>query len=278
MDDHLITAAELIERRTDPALRIGDVRWYLGEADRARAAYHEGHIPGAVFVDLERHVTSSGPGRHPMPSREEAAATLGALGFGDGTLAVLYDDRGGAIAARVWWMLRDAGHGRVRLLDGGLPAWVAEGGELSGVASTYEPRPLTVATGPSRRIDREGLAAGLGGLVLLDAREPERYRGDEEPIDPVAGHIPTARNAPYEDNLAPDGTFLDADVLAERYRALGADAGDVVVYCGSGVTACHDVLAMCIAGLPEPTLYPGSWSDWCTSGMAAATGPEPGGA
>jgi len=277
MRDGLITPEELAARLDDPALRIGDCRWYLGDAEGARRAYAEAHIPGAVHLDLERHLSAPfGPGRHPLPSRVVSAAILGALGFGDGTFAVVYDDRGGAIAARAWWMLSDAGHDRVRILDGGLQAWAEAGLPLTGEVVEHDPEFLTVQQGPSRQIDRETLAARLGEVTVLDVRAPERYRGEEEPIDPVAGHIPTALNAPCEENLGPDGRFLDPETLAGRYRGLGAGSGEVVVSCGSGVTACHTAFAMRLAGLPEPLLYPGSWSDWSREGMPVATGPEPG--
>jgi thiosulfate/3-mercaptopyruvate sulfurtransferase len=261
----------------DPRLRIVDVRWYLGEPERGPAAYASGHIPGAVYADLEAHLSAAdGPGRHPLPLRSHTAVTLGALGIGDEHRVAAYDDRGGAIAARLWWMLRDLGHDRVRVLDGGFPAWIEAGLPISTEPTRPEPARLTVRVGPTRRIDRAGLAGRLGDVTLLDARDPERFRGEEEPIDPVAGHIPTARNVPHAGNVDDRGRFLDSETLAARYTAAGVGDRDTVVYCGSGVTACHDVLAMRLAGLPESILYPGSWSDWCTAGMPVATGPEPG--
>ena len=273
----LITADDLATRRDDPGLRIADTRWYLGERTRGRREFVASHIPGAVYVDLEQHLSASlGPGRHPLPDRETFAVTLGALGIGDEHEVVAYDDRGGAIAARMWWMLRDLGHRRVRVLDGGLPAWIAAGHPTT--SEPYLPPAATTTIRPSstRTIDRDSLAARLGEVTLLDAREGERYRGEAEPVDPIAGHIPTARSAPLEENLDADERFLSPAVLADRYLALGAADGEVVAYCGSGVTACHDILAMHLAGLPEPALYPGSWSDWCVSGLPIATGPDPG--
>lgn len=276
MTTPLIDVARLAACVGDPAVRIADVRWYLGEPDRGAAAHRAGHLPGAVFVDLERDLTAaSGPGRHPLPTREAFAATMGRLGFGDGDLVIAYDDRGGTIAARLWWMLRWIGHEAVRVVDGGIDAWVKAGFRLDAGPVTAPPRTMTVRSGSTRTIDREALAARLGEVALLDARDPVRYRGEIEPIDPVAGHIPTARSAPTTDNLDADGHFQPSDHLATQYRAV-APSGDVVVYCGSGVTACHDILAMRAAGLPEPILYPGSWSDWGSAGMPVATGPDPG--
>lgn len=258
----------------DPLVRIADTRWYLGEPDRGTAAYAAGHLPGAVFVDLEHHLSSHpGPGRHPLPTREEFAARIGALGFGDDHLVVAYDDRGGAIAARLWWMLRWIGHDRVRVLDGGMTAWAADGLPTEVGIGSQRPAAMSVHDPLTRRIDREELAAGLGSIRLFDARAPERYRGDEEPIDPIGGHIPTALDRPYEGALGPDDRFLPASDLAAMF---GRDDRETVVYCGSGVTACHDILAMVTAGLPEPILYPGSWSDWSSSGMPVAIGPQPG--
>jgi len=276
MTSPLIAAAALAAIADDPTTRLADVRWYLDKPGRGHQAYHEGHLPGAVFVDLDRHLCApEGPGRHPLPERSIFAATMGRLGFGDDHFIVVYDDTGGTIAARLWWMLRDVGHEAVRVLDGGIDAWSAAGHPLNTDAPDMTPRILTVRPGLTRQIDRETLAGRLGTIALLDARDPARYRGEVEPIDPVAGHIPTARSAPTAANLDAAGRLRTPDDLAEHFRAL-APAGEVVVYCGSGVTACHDVLAMTVAGLPEPTLYPGSWSNWSSAGMPAATGDEPG--
>ena len=255
---------------------IADVRWYLNEPKRGHHAYHAGHLPGAVYLNLDVHLSDTeGPGRHPLPAREDFAATMGQKGFGDDQLIVAYDDRGGAIAARLWWMLRDIGHDDVRVLDGGLAAWVAAEHPTETKPPARRGATMTVRPSVTRRLDREALRGRLGTATLLDARTPERYRGDEEPIDPVAGHIPTALSASMTENLAEDETFLDAKVLRERFTRLGVDA-DTIVYCGSGVNACHNALAMVRAGLPDPILYPGSWSDWCTSGEVAVVGSEPG--
>ncbi|MBM3695217.1 MAG: sulfurtransferase [Actinobacteria bacterium] len=274
----LISAAQLTSRLGDPRLRFADVRWYVGEPGRNRAEYEAGHLPGAVYLDIDSDLTRpSGPGRHPLPpDRHGFARLLGERGLGDDHLIVAYDDAGGIYAARLWWMLRWIGHPGARLLDGGLQAWVAAGLPLSTAEARPEPAVMTVRPGPTREIDREGLRARLGKVVLLDARAPDRYTGEQHPVDPIGGHLPTARSAPTDGNLGPDGCFLPADDLARRYRALGVGEGDTVASCGSGVTACHAIVAMVLAGLPEPLLYPGSWSDWCTSGLPYATGPDPG--
>ena len=268
----LISAEQLLETLDGPDVRIADTRWYLGEPGRGRKAYEAGHIPGAVYVDLEMHLSAGrGPGRHPLPSPAEFAATVAELGRGSASTVVAYDDRGGAVAARMWWMLRGLGID-ARILDGGLVRWRA-----LGYPETDQPVPLEPATPvvapPTWRgtADRQAVAAGIGRLQLVDARSAPRYRGDEEPIDPVAGHIPSAVNAPYEENLDEDHRFKSAGMLLDRFAAAGLDpAAPTVAYCGSGVTACHDILALELAGFRDVRLYPGSWSDWATTGGEVA--------
>jgi thiosulfate/3-mercaptopyruvate sulfurtransferase len=273
----LVSAADLAARRGDPRLRLADVRWYVGEPGRNRAEYDAGHLPGAVHLDIDSDLTRpTGPGRHPLPEPGPFAALLARRGFGDDDLIVAYDDAGGIYAARLWWMLRWIGHPGARLLDGGLQAWTAAGLPLTTEEPQLPPAVMTVRPGPTRQIDRAGLWSRLGKVTLLDARPPDRYTGEQHPVDPVGGHIPTARSAPTAENLGLDGCFLPPEALARRYRALGVGEGDTVASCGSGVTACHDIVAILVAGLPEPILYPGSWSDWCTSSMPYATGSEPG--
>jgi thiosulfate/3-mercaptopyruvate sulfurtransferase len=274
----LITVAELASRIHDATLRVADVRWYLGEPGAGRTAYDAGHVPGAVHVDLERDLTGHGPGRHPLPTPGDLARRLSGLGIGDEHLVVAYDDVGGWVAARLWWMLDELGHHRVAVLDGGFPAWVKAGHAVDMQPPAWPEARLTLADRWTRVVDRDRLRARLGGVVLLDARSGPRYRGEVEPIDPVAGHIPTAVNAPTDGNLGPDGRFLRPAQLRERFAALaaGSDGREVVTSCGSGVSACHNALAMRIAGLRDPILYAGSWSDWSTAGYPAATGPEPG--
>jgi thiosulfate/3-mercaptopyruvate sulfurtransferase len=274
---------------------VVDVRWYLGQPiGTGRAAYEAGHIPGAIHLDLDTDlVASEGPGRHPLPGPTTFARTLAAWGIGDGALVVAYDDVGGWVAARLWWMLEDLGFGAdgrggVLVLDGGLPAWTVAGLPTTTEIPTLQPATLNLAPAWRRVVDREALRPRLGAVVLLDARGGPRYRGETEPIDPVPGHIPTAVHAPTDGNLGPDGRFLAPDQLRARFgaiRIVAADAGirgardpggPVVTSCGSGVSACHNALAMRIAGLPDPILYPGSYSDWSRAGEAIAVGPEPG--
>lgn len=276
MTDPIITVDELIAY--DGPIGIADVRWYLDEPAHGHFAYHAGHIPGAVYVNLEVHLSDTvGPGRHPLPTRQAFAETMEGIGFGEEQLIVAYDDRGGGIAARLWWMLRDIGHGGVRVLDGGITAWQEAGHAIETDLPARNPATMTVRPSATRQLDRDELRSRLGAVTLLDAREPERYRGEEEPIDPVAGHIPTALSASVMDNLTGEETFLDAEQLRDRFTRLGVETDrDTVVYCGSGVTACHNALAMARAGLPEPILYPGSWSDWSATGGAVALGEEPG--
>ncbi len=268
----LIGVTELAARLADPGWRVADCRWYLGEPERGRRAYHEGHVPGAVYVDLERDLSApAGPGRHPLPDLADFADAMGRLGIGSEHTVVAYDDRGGAVAARLWWLLRHAGHASALVLDGGLAAWRAAGLPLHTEAPRHPVARLDAGPGAMPTVDRDELRAMLGAATVIDARAPERYRGDEEPIDPVAGHVPTAVNVPYEGNLGPDQRFRDPAALRDRYP--DAD-GRTVVYCGSGVTACHDLLAMEVAGLAGGALYPGSWSDWSTAGYPVATGGE----
>jgi thiosulfate/3-mercaptopyruvate sulfurtransferase len=288
----LISAADLAALVGDPDLRIADVRWSLAAPEAGRVAYDEAHLPAAVFVDLDTVLTApTGPGRHPLPDPVAFAGALGALGIGREHRVVAYDDAGGTVAARLWWMLDVLGHARVSVLDGGIGAWRAAGLPLTTAIPAL--RAALWADVPRewpRTIPREQLVPRLGTLTLLDARAPERYRGEIEPIDPVAGHIPSAVNAPTASFLGPDGRFLSPDALAARLIALGAAPGagreptagaaagerPVVVSCGSGVNACQLALAMRAAGLPDPLLYPGSYSDWSRAGMPIATGDAPG--
>ncbi len=272
----LESVADLAARLGDPALRIADCRWYLGEPARGPAAYAAGHIPGAVYVDLEHHLSApSGPGRHPLPEPAQFAAAIGSLGIGSGHTVVAYDDRGGAVAARLWWMLRHVGHDDVAVLDGGLTAWEATGQPVTTEAPAYPPAELSVRVRAGDTWDRRDVLAGLATAVVVDARSGERYRGEHEPIDPVAGHVPGAVNVPYEENLGADLRFRTPAELRAVYAAAGITAeSPVVVYCGSGVTACHDLLAMEVAGFGGARLYPGSWSDWSASGYPVEVGAQ----
>ena len=241
----LVSTEWLAEHLDHEPLRVVDTRWYLTEPGRGRSEYEAGHVPGAGFMSIDTDLSAAhGPGRHPLPGPNAIAHRLGTLGIGDANSVVAYDDAGGGIAARLWWMLRSIGHQRVGVLDGGIQAWVAAGGTESTAQPDWPPGKLTVLGG-SQTIDRDSLRGRLGEVTILDARAAERYRGDTEPVDAAAGHIPTAVNLPHSGNLDADGRFLAPAALRARYEGAGvADAASTVVYCGSGVTACHDILAM----------------------------------
>ncbi len=284
-------AAELASG--DPPI-VADLRWYLGKPGAGSAAYREGHIPGAIFLDLDDDLADpnglGAPGRHPLPTPEAFRQRMAAAGIADGTRVVGYDDVGGWVAARLWWMLDNLGFGRrgdptesIRVLDGGIQAWVEAGHPLTSGEETAPrdagPRPLKLADRWRGVIERHELRERLGDVTLLDARGAARYRGETEPIDPVAGHIPTAISAPYDTNLGPDGRLRPAHELRGQYADLGIVGGsgpEAVMSCGSGTSACHHSLAMRVAGLPDPILYVGSYSDWSRSGEPVATGSEPG--
>ena len=276
---------------------IVDLRWYLARPGAGHAAYLEGHLPSAIFLDLDGDLSDphglGAPGRHPLPSPDAFRRRIAAAGIGDGMRVVGYDDAGGWVAARLWWMLDNLGFGRrgrpgesVGVLDGGIKAWVETGNPLqTGEPAALAPAPaLTLGDAWHGIIEREELKSRLGRVTLLDARAAPRYRGEVEPIDPVAGHIPTAINAPFDTNLEPGGRLLDAEALRARYGELDIVAGgpagsrerEVVISCGSGTSATHHSLAMRLAGLPDPILYVGSYSDWSRSGEEIATGADPG--
>ena len=261
-----------MRRLAEPDLRIVDVRWSLTDPDHGRREYEAGHIPGAVHVSVDGHLSAAvGPGRHPLPSPIDFASLIGCIGIGDGHTVVAYDDAGGGHAARLWWMLRAIGHEAVGILDGGWPTWQHIGGPIDTEPSTHPGATHTAPPVWPGIIDRITLGGALGSVTLVDVRTEERFRGEVEPVDPVAGHIPTARNIPATTLVGPDGRLVPPADLADRFADLD---GDVVVYCGSGVVASHTVFAMHLAGI-DATLYPGSWSDWCTSGGPVATGQDP---
>ncbi len=265
----LVDGATLAARLGDPAWVVVDCRHDLADPAAGEAAYARGHIPGAVFLHLDRDLSSAKNGRngrHPLPHIATLAAALGRAGIGPGVQVVAYDDCGGMMAGRLWWLLRWLGHEAVALLDGGLSAWTAAGGALS--AEMPEPAARTFTPAPRDWVlDADQVQAGLGrpDRIIVDARAPDRFRGENESIDPVGGHIPGARNRFFRDNLGPDGRFKPADQLRQEWtEALAGFAPEQVVHqCGSGVSACHNLLAMEIAGLPGARLYAGSWSEWC---------------
>ena len=276
----LITAAELQTRQASAAPPVLlDVRWALGDP-HGHEHYLAGHIPGAVFVDLATELAGHGEprdGRHPLPTEDDFAASVRRWGINNSDTVVIYDDAGAAAAARAWWLLGNAGFKDIYLLDGGLAAWRAASVPLATGEEVALPGDGVVHFGAKATIDADQAAAWPG--ILLDARAGERFRGEVEPIDPRAGHIPGAVSAPTSENLAADATFLPAAELRARFAGLGVELGsEVAVYCGSGVTAAHQIAALEIAGF-QAALYPGSWSAWSNqperpvaAGAAGASG------
>lgn len=277
----VIKPHELLALRTSPELVLVDAR----TGPNAKEAYGKSHLEGALYIDLEEELSQKGPspaegGRHPLPPVEKFAALLGRLGIQSTSHVVVYDDKAGANpAARLWWMLHALGHDQVQVLDGGM-----EGALAAGYPANDQPvTPTATAPYPAGRWqlptatadDVEAAAADKEAMVI-DVRDAVRYRGEKEPIDKIAGHIPGAVNLPFINNLDAEGRFRDPQELRRYYTdALGSRRPDnVIVHCGSGVTACHTLLAMDYAGLPIPKLYTGSWSEWSNSGRPVATGPE----
>jgi thiosulfate/3-mercaptopyruvate sulfurtransferase len=286
MPHPLITAHQLAALLDGAAsggapVRVLDVRWSLGGL-AGRALYQAGHIPGAVYVDLDTELARSGEpheGRHPLPAAGDLQSAARAWGLRDDETVVVYDDWNSLAAGRAWWLLRYFGVADVRVLDGALSAWTAAGHPLAeglGDMATVKPGSITLSAGHESVLTADDAAALPRSGVLLDARAGERYRGETEPLDPRAGHIPGAVSAPTAGNLDETGHFLDSAALRERYEALGVTADRAVgVYCGSGITAAHDVLALTIAGF-RPALFPGSWSAWANQPeRPIATGATP---
>lgn len=274
MTDSVVTVEWLADHLYDENVRVVDVRWFLNDPDRGATEYARAHIPGAVFLDLDTELsTSNGDGRHPLPDRGALADVLGLAGISNEHHVIAYDTGGGGIASRLWWLLRWLGHTDVSILDGGWGAWKRQDQPVE--TDPAEPEPADFYEGPVSMpvVDADGVAARLGRVDLIDARAAERYRGDKEPIDPVAGHIPTAVNFPHPGNLTDEGMQQSSQWLAQRFAQFGSR--EAIVYCGSGVTACLDILAMERAGLPTPTLYAGSWSDWVARDLPVVTGPDP---
>ncbi|MBL8308668.1 MAG: sulfurtransferase [Rubrivivax sp.] len=265
----LVTVAELQSLQAAGApLVLLDCGFDLADPAAGERAYAAGHVAGARYAHLDRDLSGPkqpGRGRHPLPARETLAATAGAWGVAAGVQVVTYDAQGGPYAARAWWLLRWLGHEAVAVLDGSAAAWQAAGGAWvtdRPAASGRAPYPAVAPAMPTLQAD--ALQARLGQVRLFDARSAERFRGEVEPLDPVAGHIPGATLRFFKDNLAADGRFKPAAQLRAEFTALGGGDAEVVHQCGSGVTACHNLLAMAHAGLGTTTLYPGSWSEWCS--------------
>ncbi|MCC7410314.1 MAG: sulfurtransferase [Gammaproteobacteria bacterium] len=278
MHTTLIDCATLAAALGRPDWVVVDCRFDLAQPEAGRRGYLAGHVPGAVYTHLDHDLSGPrGPasGRHPLPSPPALAQTFGRLGIGPGVQVVACDAGGGLFAGRLWWLLRYMDHAAVAVLDGGWPAWRAAGGsvqtgEVQPVARRFEGEPQA-----DRVVTVDQV---LAAPLLVDARDPARYRGEHEPLDPVAGHIPGARNRYCRDNLGADGRFLPAATLREHYLQLLGDTPvhEVVFYCGSGVTACHDLLALAHAGLGDARLYAGSWSEWCRDPTRPiAVGPAP---
>jgi thiosulfate/3-mercaptopyruvate sulfurtransferase len=268
----VVGAAELARHVSNPDWILIDCRHDLFNPDAGRAAYQAGHLPGARHAHLDLDLSDKRPGpngefrgRHPLPERAALIDTLRRWGINDHTQVVGYDAQGGIFAARLWWMLRWAGHAAVAVLDGGMQAWAAQGGMLSAEAPSaargnIQERPALVST-----VSVADVMANLAQQTrtMIDARAPDRFRGENETLDPVGGHIPGAKNRFFKDNLGADGQFKPAAELRADFGALTSSPATTIMYCGSGATACHNLLAMEIAGLPNAALYPGSWSEWC---------------
>jgi thiosulfate/3-mercaptopyruvate sulfurtransferase len=281
----LVTCEQLGAHLDDPLWVTLDCRFDLAEPAAGRARYQLGHVPGAHYADLDRDLArppGPGEGRHPLPDPQVFMARVAEWGITPESQVVIYDDSGGGFAARAWWMLRWIGHDRAALLDGGYPAWIGAGGTVSQepLLLKSEGEADGVTAGSVRHhwvTDSTQVANALGeGTTLLDARAAERFEGRVEPIDPVAGHVPGALNYAFTDSLAEDGRFRSPTEIRQRLQAVigAAEGEDVIAMCGSGVTACHLLLAMEIAGLPGGRLYAGSWSEWVTDHTRpVATGP-----
>lgn len=268
----LISAADLLALLAQPGTPplLLDTSFDLADTEAGRRQHAEGHVPGALYVHLDQALCGAKTGlngRHPLPAREAFAATASAWGLTPARRVVVMDRQGAMFAARLWWMLRDLGHDAVQVLDGGVAAWAAAGGSLETgeVAAPTAAAPYPLSPSALPRISAEALQQRLPRVTLIDARAPERYRGDLEPLDAQAGHIPGARNRFFKDNLQADGRFKPAAQLRAEFDVLLgalAAAPEVVHQCGSGVTACHNLLAASVAGRALGTLYPGSWSEW----------------
>lgn len=278
--DPLISATELLEALDDPSIRIADVRFYLEEPGRGKQEYDEGHIPGAVYVDLDTDLAApEGPGAKPVPDPVAFADRMGQLGFGNEHTIVIHDAANGQFGARLWAMLDRLGHPNVKVLDGGIAAWKRVGGPWTDEVPTLRPATMSLATEWQGTVDREQLAALEGQVDLVDVRAPDSYSGEVAAPGSVGGHIPGARNRPCGSMMSEDGRMKSPEELLPLIRGEGERAElPLVVSCQSGVTACYGALAARVAGLPDPLVYIGSFSDWSASGMPVVAGSEPGGA
>ena len=267
----LITAAELKQHLDNPAFVLLDCRAELTDPKAGAIAFAAGHIPGAQYADPDRDLSDKSPGpqgafrgRHPLPTQDAFIETLRGWGVYPNSQVIAYDAHGGMFASRLWWMLRWVGHHGVAVLDGGLPAWQAVGGALTTEVINRPRGSITKQASLVPVASADDVLANLSARakLVIDARAADRFRGENETIDPVAGHIPGAKNRPFKDNLLADGRFKPADQLRAEFGALIKTPESTIAQCGSGISACHNLLAMEIAGLPGATLYPGSWSEW----------------
>lgn len=266
----VVSAPWLYQQLGSPDVTIVDCRFGLMEPGLGRQQYEESHIPGAFYFDLNQDLSSpvqQHGGRHPLPNIEELAATLARIGIHSHpqSLVVAYDDSRLAFAARFWWLLRYLGHDRVAVLDGGFRGWQAAGYPVTPELPTAKPGNFVAIPQPDRRVDIEGVKArqDLPAVVLVDSREGDRYRGEREPIDPIAGHIPGAVNYPWQETTTAEGYVRSTDEHQQRWETVRS-AEEILVYCGSGVTACANLLSLELAGITTGKLYAGSWSDWCS--------------
>ena len=280
---YLIDSQWLSQHLDDPQVVVMDTRFSLSNPDQGRSQYRSGHIPGAYYLDLNRDLSSpvqAHGGRHPLPDWDAFTEKLNQMGIhsrspAGPTQVVVYDDSRFAFAARLWWMLRYLGHEQVAILNGGIRAWQAEGLPLNqdiptAKTGSFEPHPQL---GWTVDIETVRQRKDLPGVVMIDSRSPERYRGEVEPIDPIAGSVPGAVNAFWQEITTESGQLKGSKALSEHWANLSPD-GDIVVYCGSGVTACVNLFALVVAGHPMHKLYPGGWSDWCSYEADTATHPQ----
>lgn len=269
MSEQIISTQWLLEHLTDPDVAIADCRFALSDPQWGRTQYEQGHIPGSFYLDLNQDLSSPvgrHGGRHPLPDPEGLGAKLAAIGITFGkTWVIAYDDARFAFAARLWWLLRYLGHDRVAVLNGGFPAWLAAGYPVSTELPTATPGEFVPQVRTNWVVDREAVQARtqLPGVVLVDSRDGDRYSGKREPTDPIAGHIPGAVNYPWQDCTDAQGYLRSESEQGDRWKDL-ASASEILVYCGSGVTACVNLLSLELAGLSQGKLYAGSWSDWCS--------------
>ncbi|HEV3056606.1 MAG TPA: sulfurtransferase [Vicinamibacterales bacterium] len=264
----LVSTDTLAAHLGEPGYVIIDCRFALSDTGWGEEQYRAAHIPGAAYAHLDRDlsgVKTGTNGRHPLPDPATLTATLGRLGVANAAQVVAYDQDNGMFASRLWWLLRWMGHDAVAVLDGGFAKWLREQRPTTAGIETHPPAAFSGSARQEMIVDASAVAGRSRASTLLDARAPERFRGETEPLDRVAGHIPGARNHFFQENIGEDGTFRSPDDVRARIRAAvgGAAPGDIICYCGSGVTACQNLLAMEHAGLTGARLYPGSWSEWC---------------